>query len=162
MGSVVLVMTLSLPHNWGMLHFRTTVVPFGPAAAIMLSDEQAASIASARTPPVVVTVDGRSQRLRISRMGGPACIALSKAARKALQVDIGDEIEVGVELDRAERTVEVPADLAAELATDERARAAWEKLSYTRRKEIAGGLVEAKRPETRARRLASALEELRA
>lgn len=94
-------------------------------------------------------------------MGGPACIGLSKAARKTLQVEIGDEVEVRVELDTAERTVEVPEDLAAALAEEPAAQTAWQKLSYTRRKEIANGLTEAKRPETRHRRLVNALNELR-
>lgn len=144
-----------------MLHFRTTIEPYGPAAAIFLSDDQASILSSAKQPPVVVTIADRQLRLRVTRMGGPACIGLSKASRKQLQVEIGDEVEVSIELDTAERTVEVPADLAAALAQDDAARAAWDKLSYTRRKEIAHGLVEAKQQTTRERRLAKALDELR-
>jgi len=58
--------------------------------------------------------------------------------------------------------VETPADLASALAKDRRAGAAWEELSFTRRKELARGIEQARKPETRARRLLTALDELRA
>lgn len=48
------------------------------------------------------------------------------------------------------------------LRSDDAARAAFDALSYTRRNEIARSIAEAKRPETRERRLVKALEELRA
>jgi len=70
-------------------------------------------------------------------------------------------VTVELEPDTEERTVEVPADLAAALKRDAKAAAAWEKLSYTNRKEIARSLEEAKRPETRERRLQAALAKVR-
>ena len=48
------------------MRFTTTIEPYGPAAAIMLTDEQAASLSSAKTPPVIVTVEERSARLRVT------------------------------------------------------------------------------------------------
>ena len=72
----------------------------------------------------------------------------------------GDTITVELEIDSAPRAIEPPDDLARALARDKRARAAWEKLSYTNQREMARGLEEAKRPETRERRLAAALEKL--
>jgi len=84
-----------------------------------------------------------------------------KSIQEAAGVGVGDEIEVELELDTAPRTVEVPPDLAAALARDRKAAAAWEKLSYTSRKEIARSLEEAKKPETRERRLAAVIERLK-
>lgn len=144
-----------------MLELTTTLVPFGPACAILLTDEQVAELAPVRTPPVVVTVAGRSQRLRVARMGGQSCIGLSRAARAALGVQIGEEVRVTVELDTAERTVEVPADLAEALAAVPGAREAFDALSYTRRKELARDVSGAKRPDTRARRVQRAVDEAR-
>ncbi len=143
------------------LQFTTTIEPFGPAAAILLTEEQAAALSSAKTPPVVVTVGDASARLRVTRMGGPVCIGLSKASRAALGVAIGDEVEVTVALGEAERTVELPPLLAEALASDDAARAAFEALSFTRRKELARGIAEAKQEATRRRRLDAALAELR-
>lgn len=144
-----------------MLELSTTLVPFGPACAILLTDEQVAALSERKNPPVVVTIGDRSARLRVARMGGENCIGLSKAARAELGVAIGDEVEVTIAADTAERTVEVPSALAEALAADAAAQAAFDALSYTRRKEHARSVAEAKKEETRARRLEKILAELR-
>ena len=86
---------------------------------------------------------------------------LSKAARAELAVEIGDEVTATIELDAAERVVEVPPDLAAALDADPPLRSAFEALSFTHRKEHVRAITEAKRPETRARRVAATLDLLR-
>ncbi|MHA6524177.1 YdeI/OmpD-associated family protein [Tessaracoccus sp. G1721] len=143
-----------------MIELRTTIVAFGPAGAIELTDEESAAVSPSKTPPVVVTIGDASARLRITRMGGAACIGLSRAARAALGVEIGDEVDVTIAADEAERTVDVPHQLADALAADAALQRAWDALSYTRRKELARGIAEAKQEATRERRLAKALEEL--
>lgn len=142
------------------LELHTTIEPVGPAAAIMLTDAQVAELSTRKTPPVVVTIAGRSARLRVARMGEVICIGLRKAARAELGVEIGDEVDVSIAADERERTVEVPDELAAALDADPAARAAFDALSFTRRKEIARGIADAKQDATRQRRLAKALEEL--
>ncbi|WP_109472327.1 YdeI/OmpD-associated family protein [Ornithinimicrobium cavernae] len=144
-----------------MLQLQTTLEPFGPACAIFLTDEQVAGLASVKNPPVVVTIDGRSQRLRVARMDGRNCIGFSKAARAALGVDIGQEVTATIALDTTERTVEVPPELAQALAAEPDAKAAFEALSYSQRKEHARAVAEAKKPETRDRRIAKILESVR-
>lgn len=144
-----------------MLTVRTTLEPFGPACAISLTDEQVAELASVKNPPVRVTINGRSSRLRVARMDGRNCIGLSKAARASLGVEIGDDVEATIELDAAERTVEVPPELAAALDAEPDARAAFDALSYTLRKEHARSVADAKKPETRDRRIGKILEKLR-
>ncbi len=74
----------------------------------------------------------------------------------------GDEVEVTLALDTAPRTVELPADLAEALAGEPEARAFLDGLSPSRRKRYALGVSEAKKPETRARRVVKAVEALRA
>lgn len=142
------------------LRLRTQVVPFGPAAAIILTDEQVTALGQGKNPPALVTIGDRSARLRIARMGGQNCLGFSKAARAQLGIDIGDEVEAVIGLDAAERTVEVPDDLAAALAADPAVKAAFEAWSYTRRKEAAVALSSAKQEATRARRLSKILDEL--
>ena len=82
-------------------------------------------------------------------------------SRDAAGIKAGDNIVLTLERDEAERTVTVPADLAAALKKDKSLNAAWEKLSYTLRKENARALEEAKQSETRARRLEKTLTLLR-
>lgn len=143
------------------LELHTTLEPRGPAAAIVLSDAELAQLGGARTLPVVVVIGDRSARLRVARMGQENLIGLSKAARSELAVEIGDVVDVRITPDLAERTVELPAPLAAALAADPAARQRFEALSYTRRKEIATSIAEAKQEATRARRLSAAMAELR-
>ena len=66
-----------------------------------------------------------------------------------------------IELDQAPREVELPEALADALANDAKARAAFDRLSYTHRKEYARWVGEARREETQQRRVAQALERLR-
>lgn len=145
------------------LTLHTVLEPMGPAGAIVLDDEQVAALSDAKAFPVVVTIGDRSARLRLARMGGKNLIGFSKAVRAEMGgVDLGDEFDVIIAPDADERTVDVPDVLAAALDADPVARAAFEGLSYTRRKEIARSIAEAKQDATRQRRLEKALADLRA
>jgi hypothetical protein len=140
----------------------TTLVARGPAAAIVLDDEQVAAIGEGpKRFPVVATVNGYSWRTSVARMGGEFLIGLNRTVREAAGVQAGDTVEVAVELDTAPREVEVPEALAAALAADPAAAAAFERLAFTHRKEYATWIAGAKREETRARRVDQALEMLR-
>jgi len=83
-----------------------------------------------------------------------------KAIRAETGKDIGDSLQVVLWKDEAERTVEVPEDLAA-LMKKEKLLPFFEKLSYTHRKEYCRWITEAKKPETRARRLEKSVEMMR-
>ena len=87
-------------------------------------------------------------------------IGISKANREALGVEIGDTVEAFITLDDAERTVEVPDDVAQALSKA-RLRKAFDALSYSHRKEHVSAITEAKKPETRSKRIAAMLEMLR-
>ncbi|MDJ1113376.1 YdeI/OmpD-associated family protein [Microbacterium dauci] len=65
-------------------------------------------------------------------------------------------------LDTAEREIDVPDDLAAALAAEPQVQAAFDALAPSRRKELARAVADAKRAETREKRIATALEQLRA
>jgi hypothetical protein len=146
----------------GSIHFTTTLVPRGPAAAVVLDAEQVAAVGEgAKRFPVVATVNGTELRLSVARMGGEFLLGFSRAMRERAGVEAGDTIDLRLELDAAPREVQVPPALADALAGDPQARAAFDGLAYTHRKEYARWIDEAKREETRARRVAQALEMLR-
>ncbi|MEV4688880.1 YdeI/OmpD-associated family protein [Microbacterium sp. LWH3-1.2] len=140
------------------LQIHTVLAPMGPATAIELTDGQVADLGGGKRAAVVVGIGGRSARVRLGVMGGRNLIGLSKAVRAELGVEIGDEVDATIDLDTAEREVEVPADLAAALDAAG-ARAAFDALAFTRRKELARAVTEAKRPDTRERRVAAAVDE---
>jgi len=142
------------------LHLHTVLAPFGPATAIDLTDTQVEELGGGKRAAVVVDIGGRTARLRLGVMDGRNVIGLSKAVRAQLGVDIGDEVDATIRLDTTEREVDVPGDLAAALDAAAGVRAAFEALSYSRRKELARGVAEAKRPETRERRIAAVVADL--
>jgi uncharacterized protein YdeI (YjbR/CyaY-like superfamily) len=94
-------------------------------------------------------------------MGGRFLIPLSAENRTEAGVAAGDQVDVDIALDSGPREVAVPADLAAALAQDEKARASFDGLSYTHRKEWVRWIEEAKKAETRATRLTKIIKSLR-
>lgn len=108
-----------------------------------------------------MTIAGRTARLRLGVMGGRNLIGMSKAARAELGVEIGDEVEATIDLDTDEREVDVPDDLAAALDAEPQVRAAFDALAPSRRKEVARSVVDAKKSETREKRIAAAVDSLR-
>ncbi|RIA35398.1 uncharacterized protein DUF1905 [Hephaestia caeni] len=111
-------------------------------------------------PPVVVTLNGHRYRSTIAIMGGVTFVPLRRSNREAAGVAGGDTIEVTLTLDTAPRTVTPPADLITAIHAA-RLEAAWEKLSYTHQREAAEAVEGAKKPETRARRIAATITKLR-
>lgn len=143
------------------LRLHTTLEGRGPAAALVLTDDQVEALGAGKAFPVAVTIDGRTARLRLARMGGQNMIGFSKAVRAELGVEIGQTVDAVVRVDAAERTVDVPPALAAALDADPSLRAAFDALSYSTRKEHARSVAEAKQEATRDRRIAKIVEALR-
>ena len=94
-------------------------------------------------------------------MRGRNLIGLSNASRQAAGVTAGDEVEVDVAFDPETPTVTEPADFAGALDADPVARAAYDLLSYSHRREHVLAIEGAKKPETRARRIEKAIAMLR-
>ncbi|MBW6439090.1 YdeI/OmpD-associated family protein [Actinoplanes hulinensis] len=144
------------------LNLNLTLEARGPGGAFVLSDEQAAAVGEGRKAfPVRVTVRDVTLPLRLARMGGENLIGLAKAARERAGVEIGGAYQVSIAAETGERTVEVPPELEAALATDDAAKAAYEKLAYSHRKEFVRWITEAKRDATRAERVTKTVEMLR-
>lgn len=144
------------------MRFRTTVELGGKTATgFEVPAEVVEALGAGRRPPVTVTLNGHTYRSTVAVMGGRYLLPLSAEDRAAARVQAGDEVDVEVEHDTAPREVEVPADLAQALAGDPEARAAWERLSYSHRRQHVLAIAEAKQAATRERRIAKALEMLR-
>lgn len=134
----------------------------GGGAVVRLPDDVAASFGTRRAVRVKGTLDGVAYRSNLMPMGGGAfCLGVHKATREAVRRTFGDTVTVTIERDDEPREVVVPPDLRAALDADPEANAAWERLAPSHRREHANAIAEAKRPETRERRVAKALEMLR-
>ena len=111
-------------------------------------------------PPVKGTVNGAPFRSRLAVYGGITVLGLTRAVQTAAGIAAGDTVAVVIDRDDAPREVDLPPDLRDALAANPTARNAFEQLSFTARRELARSVAEAKRPETRERRLAAALDGL--
>jgi hypothetical protein len=146
----------------GRLTLRTTLEPRGPAAAVLLTDEQLAHLGQgAKTPAVRVTVNGSyTFDGRVGRMKGETLVGFNKAVRSAAGVEPGDEIEVELVVDATPRSVDVPEDLAAALGAAPGATEKFDALAYSHRKEFARWVADAKRAETRERRVTETVRQV--
>jgi bifunctional DNA-binding transcriptional regulator/antitoxin component of YhaV-PrlF toxin-antitoxin module len=111
--------------------------------------------------PIRGTINGYPFRSSLSPYGGRHLMPVNKELRAGAGVDAGDIVEVVMERDEEERTVEAPAILKKELARNKTAQANWEKLSFTHKKEMALAISGAKQEETRTRRLAKIMQILK-
>jgi hypothetical protein len=110
-------------------------------------------------PPVVCTLNGKtSWRTTVAVYGGKSFIGVRAEIREQAGVEAGSTIKVTLEADDAPRVVEAPPDLKKALKGKQ--KAAWEKLSFSHQNEWVKALEDAKKPETRSRRLGQLLTEL--
>jgi len=110
--------------------------------------------------PVRVTLNGYTYRSTIASMGGVVGIPLRKSHREAAGLEGGETLDVTIALDPEERTVAPPADLVAALKAAPPAWDRWQELSFTHQREHVEAVEGAKKPETRARRIAKAVTEV--
>lgn len=107
--------------------------------------------------PVLVTVNGYTYRSTIASMGAGPCLPLRRSNREAAGLEGDETLNVTLTLDEGAREVEAPADLARALKAAPGGWQRWGELSYSHQREYAEAVEEAKKPETRARRIASAV-----
>ena len=111
-------------------------------------------------PPVRGTVNGTPFNGRISVYGGRYYLGFNRELREAASIADGDELTIELERDDAPRDLSVPPELASALA-EAALRDTFDALSFTHRREYVEWIEEAKRDDTRARRLARVVEMLR-
>jgi hypothetical protein len=136
------------------------VVNEGGGAWVEVPAAVVAALGGGGRIPVQATFDDVAYRGSIASMGGCMALGVLKRIRAELGKGAGDAVRVTVERDTAERTVDVPEDLAAALA-QAGAREAFDRLAFSHRREHVNAVNDAKKPETRARRIAKAVEMIR-
>jgi len=141
--------------------FRTIVQGHDSGGAFVVVPFDVEATFGSKRPPVVAHLNGVAYRGTLVRMGGPEHLLL---VRKDIQAQMGkgpgDEIEVTIEKDTAERIVTPPSDFAEALAQAPDAAAVFDRLAYTHRREYVQWIEDAKKPETRARRIEQAVTRL--
>lgn len=140
--------------------FETVILAFGNNTGIEVPAENLAELGSGKRPAVAVTVAGYSYRSTVGVMSGRSLISLPKAHRDAAGLAAGDRVLVTLVLEEGRRDVEVPIPLAQALREAGLADA-FEQLAYSKRKEFARQVSEAKAETTRERRITKVLDALR-
>jgi hypothetical protein len=144
------------------MRFRTKVLRAGKTATgVEVPAKIVEGLGSTKRPLVKVTINGYSYRSAIAPMSGVFMLGISEEVRSKAGVEGGNTVDVDVELDTQPRDVDVPPELAKALAKDARAKKYFESLSYSKKNALVAPIANGKTPETRARNLAKAMEELR-
>lgn len=111
-------------------------------------------------PPVRVTINGYTYRSTPCVYGGKYFIPVRMSNQQAAGIKPEEIVSVTITADTDVREIEPPSELSAALKKNATARDRWEKLSYTTKKEHALALTEAKKPETRERRIEKIMQDL--
>ena len=144
------------------MRFRTTIELGGKTATgFAVPDEVVENLGSGRRPAVAVTIGGFTYRTTVARMGDRFMVPLSAENRTGAGVAAGDDVDVTIELDTAPRLVNVPDDFATAM-TEAGIRPAFDRMSFTHRKEWVRSIEDAKSAATRQRRIDKAVTEISA
>jgi len=141
--------------------YQTTIVRDGSMSFIPVPFDPKAVFGTARAP-VKVTVNGYTYRSTIATMGGVTGIPLRRSNREAAGLEGGERLLVRLDLDTDARTVTPPADFVKALKAAPPAWLRWSELSYSHQREYAEAIAQAKKPETRTRRIDTAVRAIRA
>ena len=141
------------------VRFETVLGSDGSATFIVVPIDVPTVFGRVRAP-VRVTVGGHTWRTTVMRYGERYYVPVSRANREAAGVAAGDTLAVELAPDDAPRTVEVPDDLAAALDAVPGARAAFDRSAFSHRREWVTWVAEAKRPQTRERRVRGVVEQV--
>jgi hypothetical protein len=144
------------------MRFHTTILQGDKTATgIQIPDEVVEALGSGRRPPVTVTINGFTYRSSVAVVSGRFMVGVSAENRAGAGVAGGDEVDVDIELDTAPREVSVPAEFAAALDAEPKARETFDKLSNSNKGWHVSQVTGAKTDETRQRRIARSVETLR-
>jgi hypothetical protein len=144
------------------MRFRAKILQSGKTAAgIEVPEKVVAALGSSKRPPVRATINGFTYRTSVASMGGKFMLGVPPEFREGAGVAAGDTVDIELELDTEPREVSIPPDLAAALARDARAKKFFDGLNYSNKRRLVIPIEATKSPETRERRIAKTVEQLR-
>lgn len=123
------------------------------ATGITVPPEVIEALGAGKRVPVIVSLGTYSYRTTVAPYGGVFLIPVSAEHRQAAGVTAGEFVRVGLEVDAAPRTVDVPADLKKALAASKSAKIFFDSLAVSHQREYVRWVEEAKKPETRNARI---------
>ena len=151
-----------------MARFKARLEPIESGTFVVIPAEVVEALRATGRTSVVGTIDGHAFQNQFmpytfEGIGRQVVMPVNRATREMIGKNAGDTVEFDLERDERSRSADVaiPTELADALAADGAAKAAFEALAPSHRREYADHVAEAKRPETRERRAAQTIERLR-
>lgn len=111
--------------------------------------------------PIRGTINGFPFRSSLMPCGSARMMPVNQTLCRGAGVAPGDIVDVVMERDEEERTVEAPQELKKELAKSKKAQERWDGLAFTHKKEMANSILGAKQEETKKRRMAKVMQVLK-
>ena len=139
--------------------YETIVIGYGNHASIEIPDKNLAEIGGSRRAPLKITINGYTYQSTATGVGGKCMVVFPTRDRQASGAAAGDRITVTLELDEGYRQVDVPAALSGALAANGLSKV-FHNLNYSKRKEFARQVSDAKTDATRARRVEKIINQL--
>jgi Bacteriocin-protection, YdeI or OmpD-Associated/Domain of unknown function (DUF1905) len=148
-----------MPGGMASKRFKTTLKRDGAMSAIPVPFDPKPVFGKVRAP-VRVTLNGYTFRSTIAAYGGEFLIPFRASNREAAGLEGTETLQVTLELDEETREVTPPADLVKALKAAPPAWNRWQELSFTHQREYAQAVEDAKKPETRVRRIENSVKSI--
>jgi hypothetical protein len=147
--------------NPGPIEFTAPIIGSGVGAYVEFPFDTAELFGTIGRIPVVVEFDGVPYQGTMLRYGTEMhIIIVVKKVREAIGKQAPDTVHVKVKLDEGKREVILPEDVQLVFETNSAAFEQFQQLSFTHQKEYMVNIEDAKRPETRQRRIETMIQTL--
>ena len=139
--------------------YTTEVLGEGNHASLLIPEWVLEELKTNKRAPLKVTVNGHTYQSTAVGVAGECRVVFPQKERLAAGAVSGETVTVLLELDAGYREVDMPEELL-EALTQENLEEAFAALSYSKRKEFARSVREAKAAETKSRRVQSVIDSL--
>jgi len=139
--------------------YETKVIGYKNHASLAIPDDVLAKLGTNRRAPLKVTINGYTYQSTATAVDGECRVVFPQKDRDAAGAKADDIVMVTLELDAGVREVAMPEELSAALQNTGLTEV-FAALTYSKRKEFARQVSEAKAEETRLKRIAKVLEEV--
>lgn len=143
------------------VRYETEVIGDGNHASLLIPDWVLDELKTNKRAPLRVTINGHTYQSTAVGVAGQCRVVFPSADRLAANATAGEIVEVFLELDSGHREVNMPSELTAALE-EAGLSDTFASLTYSKRKEFARQVAEAKAEETRVRRIEKVIEAVRA
>ena len=141
--------------------YETLVLGEGNHASLLIPEWVLEKLQTNKRAPLRVTINGHTYQSTAVGVAGECRVVFPSAERLAAKANAGETVQVTLELDSGYRSVNMHPELEEALTSADLADV-FANLSYSKRKEYARQVNEAKAEDTRKRRIEKVIEGMRA